>query len=192
MSIQAADLIRRYPIRQIVLSEEEIRNRVQTLAREISQDYRGGDLLLVGILKGAQIFATDLLRHLSIPAQLEFVSISRYRRSPEVKEVQITQDLQSEVALKDVLIVEDIVDTGLTLNFLVKLFAARKPASVRICSLLDRPALRLAEIPLSYVGFDVSEDFLVGYGLDYQERFRNLPFIATLDFDDSAVYPVPN
>jgi hypoxanthine phosphoribosyltransferase len=168
-------------IREVVYDEAAIRRRVAGLADEISRDYAGSDLAVVGILKGAYLFACDLVRALSVPCVLDFVSISRYRRVPSQREVRITSDLEIDPRGRDLLIVEDIVDTGLTLHYLIDVLRRREPRSVGICSLLDRPNLRLAEIPVRYVGFDVNDDFLVGYGLDYRERFRNLPFIATLE-----------
>jgi hypoxanthine phosphoribosyltransferase len=169
------------PLKEIAFTEERISRRVSELAREITRDYLGKDLLLVGILKGAQIFACDLARELAIPAALDFISISHYKQTPGMKEVRITKDLESSIEDCHVLLVEDIVDTGLTLNYLIDVLASRNPASIVVCSLLDRPALRLAEIPLQYVGFDVSQEFLVGYGLDYRDQYRDLPYIASVD-----------
>jgi hypoxanthine phosphoribosyltransferase len=168
------------PVLEVVLEESRIQARIGELARRISADYRGRNPLLVAILKGAHLFACDLVRRLSIEASLEVIAISRYRRTPEVKEVTITLDLEVDLRGRDVILVEDIVDTGLTLSYLVDELQRRDPASLVACSLLDRPTLRLAEIPLKYVGFDVSEDFLVGYGLDHREQYRNLPYIAVM------------
>jgi len=168
-------------IREVVYDEAVLRRRVAELAAEISRDYAGSDLAVVGILKGAYLFACDLVRALSVPCVLDFVSISRYRRAPSQREVRITCDLEIDPRGRDLLIVEDIVDTGLTLHYLIDVLRRREPRSVGICSLLDRPNLRLAQIPVRYVGFDVNDDFLVGYGLDYRERFRNLPFIASME-----------
>ncbi len=168
-------------IREVVYDEATIRRRVGELAAEISRDYTGSDLAVVGILKGAYLFGCDLARALTVTCLLDFVSISRYRRAPSQREVRITGDLEIDLRGRDLLLVEDIVDTGLTLHYLIEVFRRRGPRSVGICSLLDRPNLRLAEIPVKYVGFDVNDEFLVGYGLDYRERFRNLPYIASLD-----------
>lgn len=164
----------------IVFDEARIRRRVRELGAAISADYAGGDLVMIGILRGAYLFACDLCRALSVPVVLDFASISRYRRSPGVKEVHITQDVEANLKGRDVLIVEDIVDTGLTLHYLVQEFARRRPRSVALCSLLDRPDLRLADTSLDYTGFEISEEFLVGYGLDFREHYRNLPYIARL------------
>lgn len=168
-------------VRTVLFSEETIAQRVRQLAREIASDYQGQDLLVVGILKGAQIFACDLVRHLGLPVSLDFISISRYKRAPGLKEVRITKDLESSIEGRHVLLVEDIVDTGLTLNYLIDVLASRSPGSVAVCSLLDRPALRLADIPMKYVGFNVNQEFLVGYGLDYRDQYRDLPYIAAVD-----------
>ncbi|UCF35635.1 MAG: hypoxanthine phosphoribosyltransferase [Acidobacteriota bacterium] len=168
------------PIEEIVLDEVTIAARVKELGAEITRDFKGCELTVVGILKGAQVFASELVRKISLPTTLEFMSISRYQRRPAAKEVSIIHDLEQDIAGRHVLIVEDIVDTGLTLNYLESVLRKRNPASISICSLLDRPALRLAEIPMRYVGFNVNEEFLIGYGLDYRDRFRDLPFIATM------------
>lgn len=169
------------PIRETVLDGATIAHRVSELGREISVDYEGREVVLVGILKGAYLFASDLARSISVPCQLEFVSISRYRRSSGFKEVRLIKDVDLDLTDRDVILVEDIVDTGLTLRYLVDELSSRAPRSIEICSLLDRPELRLADIPLHYVGFNVNDEFLVGYGLDFREKYRGLPFIATLD-----------
>jgi hypoxanthine phosphoribosyltransferase len=169
------------PVKEVIFSEELISLRVRQLAREITRDYKGEELLVVGILKGAQIFACDLVRYLDLSTSLDFMSISSYKQAPGLKEVKITKDLDGGIEGKHVLLVEDIVDTGLTLNYLIDVLAARKPASVVVCSLLDRPSLRLAEIPLKYVGFEASQEFLVGYGLDYRDHYRDLPYIVAVD-----------
>ncbi len=166
---------------EIVFDEHSIRRRVAELAAAVSADYAGREPVLIGILKGAELFACDLARALSVPAVLEFASISRYRRSPNSKEVRITHDVEVDLKGRDVLIVEDIVDTGLTLHYLAQEFGRRKPRSIALCSLLDRPDLRLTGTELEYVGFEISEEFLVGYGLDFRERYRNLPYIARLE-----------
>ncbi|HOM99385.1 MAG TPA: hypoxanthine phosphoribosyltransferase [Acidobacteriota bacterium] len=164
----------------VVLTEQEIQRRVAGLADEISQDYEGREILAVAVLKGALPFAVDLVRRLSVPAELEMLGISRYQSSGREKTVRIVRDLEEQPTGRDVLIVEDIVDTGLTLHYLTAVLRRRAPASIRTVTLLDRPELRLADIRPDYVGFSVSEAFLVGYGLDYRERFRGLPYIAEL------------
>lgn len=169
------------PLKNVIFGEETIALRVRQMAAEISRDYLGRDLLVVGILKGAQIFTCDLVRKLRSPVSLDFISISRYRQAPGVKEVRITKDLDSSIEGRNVLVVEDIVDTGLTLHYLIEVLAERNPESIAVCSLLDRPALRLADIPMHYVGFNVDQEFLVGYGLDYRDQYRDLPYIAAVD-----------
>lgn len=168
-------------IEEVVFESLTIDSRVAELAAEISRDYRGKDLLLVGVLKGAYIFLCDLVRQLTPPVSFDFLSISHFgagRSSPQP--VEITCDLSEPVGGRHLLIVEDIVDTGLSLHYLVGILQERQPASLAICTLLDRPQLRLADIPIRYVGFDVDESFLVGYGLDFRDRYRDLPYIATL------------
>ncbi len=164
----------------VILEEKVIRRRVRQLGSLISRDYRGQELTVVCILTGAFIFTCDLMRSLRLSVVSEFISISRYSRRPTTGAVKILKDLQSDIAGRHVLLVEDIVDTGLTLHYLVRNLSIRSPASLNICALLDRPELRLAEIPIRYTGFNVSSQFLIGYGLDFQGKYRNLPFIATL------------
>lgn len=169
------------PLKEVVFPAETIALRVKELGSEITQDYLGKDLLVAGILKGAQIFACDLVRELAFSASIDFISISHYKRESGIKRIRITKDLDGDIEGRHLLLVEDIVDTGLTLNYLIEVLSSRKPASIVVCSLLDRPALRLAEIPMKYVGFDVSQEFLVGYGLDYRDQYRDLPYIASID-----------
>ena len=146
-------------IKEIFFDEETLAARVSEIANQITSDYQHRDLVVVGILKGAHVFTCDLVRQLGIPAAIDFISISRYRRRPDLKEVTVTHDLEVDIKGRDLLLVEDIVDTGLTLNYLIKVLEERDPASVKVCSLLDRPALRLAEIPMTYVGFNVQDEF---------------------------------
>jgi hypoxanthine phosphoribosyltransferase len=164
----------------LVLEEKQIARRVRELGRQITRDYEGCDLLIVGILTGAFLFTCDLIRQVDLRLMVDFMSISRYSRRPATGEVKILKDLQSDLSGRDVLIVEDIVDTGLTLHYLTRCLLNRRPSSLNICSLLDRPDLRLADIPIRYKGFVISSDFLVGYGLDFQGRYRNLPYLATM------------
>ena len=172
------------PLKAVVFSQDVIAQRVGQLSKEITRDYRGKDLMVVGILKGAQVFASDLIRHLPFSASLDFISISRYKQAPGLKEVRITKDLESGIEGRHLLLVEDIVETGLTLNYLIGALKSRNPESLAVCSLLDRPALRLADIPMKYVGFDVNQEFLVGYGLDYRDQYRDLPYIGAVDLSD--------
>jgi hypoxanthine phosphoribosyltransferase len=169
-------------IKSVVFDQSTVERRVKEIAAQVSLDYQGRELIVIGILKGAHIFTSDLVRYITIPVVMDFVSISRYKRAPGEKEVKITHDLEAEIHGKDILIVEDIIDTGLTLHYLAGILKEREPKSVAICSLLDRPALRLAEIPMKYVGFNVNEEqFLIGYGLDYRDQYRELPFIAEMN-----------
>ena len=168
---------------EIVYDEATILKRVVELARRIERDYRGRDLMVVGILKGAFVFTCDLIRNLATPVGLDFISVSRYRPGRDQGRVRLLKDLQEEITGRHVLLVEDIIDTGLTAHSLLGLLARRRPASIEICTLLDRRDLRLAEVPIRYTGFEASGAFLIGYGLDYQDRYRNLPFIASMDLD---------
>ena len=173
-------------VKEILFDADTIQRRVCQLADQIEQDYRGRNLLLVGILKGAFLFTCDLLRALSLPVEIDFMAISRYSPRPPTGEVKIIKDLQEDVSGKHLLLVEDIVDTGLTLHYLNDVLSSRRPASLNICTLLDRPELRLVEIPMQYVGFLVSHEFLIGYGLDYRDHYRNLPYIATMHLEPGA------
>ena len=173
-------------IAEILLTQEQIAERVGELGRQISSDYEGKDLLLVGILKGAFVFLADLIRNISIPLTIDFVAISSYRSSTELGGiVKVVKDLDCDVEGKDVLIVEDIVDTGWTLkmSYLADNLFARKAASVRVCTLLDKPDRRQVELDLDYVGFVIPNKFVVGYGLDFNGLHRNLPFIGVLKED---------
>ena len=168
-------------ISEILLSEGEIQARIGELAAQISQDYAGKRLRLVGILKGVAFFMTDLMRKLEVPVSTDYMFISKYTRNDSGPEaVRILKDLDLPIDGEDVLLVEDIVDTGLTLRYILGYLKARKPASLRVCTLLDKSARRLVDVPLSYVAFEVPDKFVVGYGLDHREVYRNLPFICTL------------
>ncbi len=164
---------------EILFSAEQIVARVQELGAAISKDYAGHDLVLAGILRGAAFFLVDLARALSIPVAVDFIAISSYGASSKATgAVRIVKDLEEEIAGRDVLVVEDIVDTGLTLAYLLQVLRARKPASLNVCTLLDRSARRIVDHKIAYRGFEVPDKFVVGYGLDYQQRYRNLSFIA--------------
>lgn len=164
-----------------LFSREEIAQRVEALGSQISQDYAGQDLLMVGVLRGVAVFIGDLVRAVSIPMEIDFMAISSYgsaTRSSGV--VRILKDLDENVTGRHVLVIEDIIDTGLTLSYLLRQLMERRPASVEICTLLDKPARRLAEVPVKYVGFTIPDKFVVGYGLDYAQKYRNLPFLGVL------------
>lgn len=174
-------------IADVLITEQQIRDKTAELANKVAADYRGivaegEDLLLVGVLKGAVMFMTDFARALPIPAQLEFMAVSSYGSSTSSSGVvRILKDLDRDIAGRHVLIVEDIVDSGLTLSWLLRNLATRNPASLAVCSLLRKPEAVKVDVPVSYVGFDIPNEFVVGYGLDYAERYRDLPFIGTLD-----------
>lgn len=168
-------------VKSVLYDERAIADRVAQLARVIQSDYAGKDLLLVGVLKGANVFLCDLMRHISCPVQIDFIAASSYGSSTESSGVvKIDKDLDYSVEGRHVLIVEDIIDTGLTLNYLVSNFRSRKSASVEVCSLLDKPSRRRVDVSVKYIGFQVPDEFIVGYGIDYAERYRNLPYVATL------------
>lgn len=166
----------------VLIDEERIRARVAELGREISATYRGEVPVLVNILKGGFIFLADLARALNVDCEIDFMVVSSYEDKTESSGVvRILSDLGVNLEGRHVLIVEDIVDTGLTLDYLRELLAARNPASLRIVTLLNKPDRRQAEVPLDWVGFDIPDEFVVGYGLDFAQRFRNLPYITVLD-----------
>ena len=168
-------------ISEVLISEEALKLRVAEMAAEIARDYANKDLLMVGVLKGALPFIVDLTRQIDQPIQLDFMAISSYGNQTESSgAVRILKDLELNIENLDILIVEDIVDTGLTLSYLRELLLGREPASLRICTLLDKYEARKSSVPLDYVGFTIPNRFVVGYGLDYAERYRNLPFIGIL------------
>ena len=164
---------------RILYSHTQIQRRVRTLARHISRDYAGQHLVLVGILKGVVCFMADLMQHLSLPVILDFMAISYYG-GDDGQVVKITKDLDSSITGQHVLMVEDIIDTGMTLNYVLSHLSAHNPASLRVCTLLDKRARRLINVPLDYVGFEIPDEFVVGYGLDYKGEYRNLPFVGVL------------
>jgi hypoxanthine phosphoribosyltransferase len=166
---------------EITFPQHAIKARVAELGMEITRDFSGSDLVVVGVLRGALLFTCDLIRCIDLPLRLDFVSITTFKKEGRSTGIQIIKDLDFHISSKDVLIVEDIVDTGFTSNYLVRNLASRTPRSLSICALLDRRSIRIIDIPVSYRGFTVGEDYLVGYGLDYREQYRNLPFIAKLN-----------
>jgi hypoxanthine phosphoribosyltransferase len=168
---------------RVFLSRETIAARVGELAAQISRDYRGRELVLVTVLKGAIVFLADLSRELTVEHRLEFMAISAYRGASKGSSgrIRLLKDLDAPVRGQHLLIVEDVIDTGLTLHTLLKTLRFRGPASIEICTLLDRPYRRLVELPVRYSGFTASDDFVVGYGFDYRQRFRNLPDIHLLE-----------
>lgn len=167
---------------RILIEQWELEERVQELGREISQRYGGREPLLLGVLKGSVFFLSDLVRAVSIPVTFDFISISRYQRSSsEQGEVQIIKDVETDIQGKDVILVEDIIDTGLTMNYLIGALKERHPASLEVCTLLNRPHLRLVPLSIRFVGFSIPNDFVVGYGLDFREHYRHLSHIRFLN-----------
>lgn len=166
-------------IREVLFTASEIERRVNELGAAIARDFAGKSPLFAGVLKGVACFMADLMRHTALPLSVDFMTISSYE-GDRTGAVRLVQDLSENIAGRDVLLVEDIVDTGMTLNHLLRQLEARGPASLAVCALLDKRVRRLVDVPLDYVGFEVPDEFVVGYGLDYRQRFRNLPFIATL------------
>ena len=167
---------------EILVQRDELEHRVRELAEEVSRDYADRDLLLVGVLKGAVFFLSDLMRHLEVECELDFMAVSSYGSSTDSSGVvRILKDLDISIEGRHVLIVEDIVDSGLTLSYLLRTLRARNPASLEVCALLTKPERRKVELPIRYVGFEIPNRFAIGYGLDHAERFRNLPFVAVLE-----------
>lgn len=166
---------------RVLIDEQTLQARIRELGAQITKDYQGKDLTLVAILKGSVFFACDLARNIDLPVELELMGASSYQGGTETTgEVRITTDVSKPLAGKNVLVVEDIVDTGLTMKFLLENLAARRPASVRICTLLEKPARARTKLDIDYKGFVIEDVFVIGYGLDYQERYRNLPFIGEM------------
>jgi hypoxanthine phosphoribosyltransferase len=171
----------REAIQRVLISEAELRCRIQALGRAIATDYQGRDLVFVAVLKGALMFSADLARAVDLPLTIDYIALSSYgNRHVSSGRVDILKDLSESITNKHVLIVEDIVDTGLSLEYLRNHLISSHPADVNICALLDKRAHRQVELPIKYTGFDVPDTFVVGYGLDYQQRYRNLPFIGIL------------
>ncbi|HEY7592121.1 MAG TPA: hypoxanthine phosphoribosyltransferase [Actinophytocola sp.] len=173
-------------IASVLITEQQIQEKIRELAKQVSDDYpeRGDrdDLVLVAVLKGAVMFMTDLSRALSVPVQMEFMAVSSYGGATSSSGVvRILKDLDRNIAGRHVLIVEDIIDSGLTLSWLLKNLETRSPASLEVCTLLRKPDAVKVEVPVKYVGFEIPNEFVVGYGLDYAERYRDLPYIGTLD-----------
>ena len=164
----------------VLITEQQLQHRVRELAEQISADYACKRPVLVGILRGSTFFLADLLRLVTIPLSIDFLAISSYAGRDSSGVVRLLKDLDQSITGKHVLLVEDIIDTGLTLSYVLRILRARGPASLEVCTLLNKAARRLVDLPLRYIGFDIPDEFVVGYGLDYNQRYRNLPFIATL------------
>ena len=169
-------------VTEILIDEETLQRRIAELGEEVSADYAGRDLLLVGVLKGAVFFMSDLMRRLTIPCEIDFMAISSYGAATDSSGVvRILKDLDINIEGRHVLVVEDIIDSGLTLSYLLRNLESREPASLEICALLTKPDRREIEVPVRYVGFEIPNRFVIGYGLDFAERYRNLPYVGVLD-----------
>ncbi len=167
---------------EVLVTEEDLERRVAELGAEITRDYRGRDLILIGVLKGAVPFIADLMRSLEIDCEVDFMAVSSYGSSTDSSGVvRILKDLDATIEARDVLLVEDIIDSGLTLHYLMKNLRARSPASLEVCALLTKPERRRIDLPIRYVGFEIPNLFAIGYGLDYGQRYRNLRHVAVLD-----------
>jgi hypoxanthine phosphoribosyltransferase len=168
-------------VEEILLSEEQIATRVAELGRQLSAEYASRDPVLVSVLKGSIVFLADLIRSMDIPLSVDLMEVSSYGSGTETSgQVRILKDLSRSIEGREVIVVEDIIDTGLTLNYLLRYLGERNPSSISVCCLLDKPARRLAEIEIGYRGFTIPDRFVIGYGLDYDERYRNLPYIGVL------------
>jgi hypoxanthine phosphoribosyltransferase len=170
------------PIGEALVREEDLQRRVRELGEEISRDYEGKDLFLVGVLKGAVFFLSDLMRAIDVPCEVDFMAVASYGSSTDSSGVvRILKDLDATIEGRDVLIVEDIIDSGLTLSYLLRTLKAREPRSLEVCALLTKPERRKVDLPIRYTGFEIPNKFVIGYGLDHVERYRNLPYVAVLD-----------
>ena len=166
---------------EVLIDRETLAARVAELGAEVSADYEGRDLLLIGVLKGAVFFMADLMRHLTVPCEVDFMAISSYGDATDSSGiVRILKDLDINIEGRDVLVVEDIIDSGLTLSYLIRNLESREPATLEVCALLTKPSRREIDVPVRYVGFEIPNKFVVGYGLDLAERYRNLPYVAVL------------
>ena len=167
---------------EILIDEDALKERIRELGREISADYEGRDLLLVGVLKGAVFFMADLMREIAVPCEIDFMAISSYGAATDSSGVvRILKDLDINIEGRHVLVVEDIIDSGLTLSYLMRNLEAREPASLAVCALMTKPERREIDVPVRYVGFEIPNRFVIGYGLDFAERYRNLPYVGVLD-----------
>src|ERR1700733_5316105 len=171
-------------VTEVLIDSDVLQRRIRQLGEEISADYAGRDLLLVGVLKGAVFFMADLMRHLTIPCEIDFMAISSYGDSTDSSGVvRILKDLDINIEGRHVLVVEDIVDSGLTLSYLMRNLESREPASLEVCALLTKPTRREIDVPVRYIGFEIPNRFVIGYGLDFAERYRNLPYVGVLHPD---------
>ena len=174
-------MIEQEKIEEILIPENQIQKNIEELGNRISRDYQGKQLICIGVLRGAVIFLADLARYIKVPMIIDFMDISSYGASTESSGVvRIVKDLDENIEKKDVLIVEDIIDTGLTLDYLIRMLKSRNPASLRVCALLNKKERRQINVPIDYCGFDIPDKFVVGYGLDFNGLYRNIPYILVL------------
>ena len=178
-------------IDKVLVDEETLQARVKELGQIVSAEYEASDLVLICVLKGGVAFLTDLMRHITVPHEIDFLAISSYGagQRESTGAVRLIMDLKADIAGRDVLIVEDIVDSGRTMDYLLRTLGARQPASLRICTLLSKPSRREIDIPLDYIGFEIPNEFVLGYGLDLDEKYRNLPYVAVLKQEYFAGLP---
>ena len=168
-------------IQEVLFSQQQLEERVDQIAQEITRDYAGKEIVLISVLRGSFVFMADLCRRIDLPCTIDFMSVSSYGSgTSSTGQVQITKDLSGDISGKHILVVEDILDSGNTLSYLLKLLEQRKPASIRLCTLLDKPERRVKPVTVDYTGFAIPDAFVVGYGLDYAEKYRNLPYIGIL------------
>ena len=168
-------------IQEVLFSEEQLKKRVEELGKQIQQDYAGKKIMLIAVLRGSFVFMADLCRSIDLPCTLDFMSVSSYGKGTSSSgQVQITKDLSEDISDRHIIVVEDILDSGNTLSYLLKVLENRRPASIRLCTLLDKPDRRVKQVDVHYCGFSIPDAFVVGYGLDYAEMYRNLPYIGIL------------
>ena len=168
-------------IQEVLFSEEQLKNHVQEIARQITADYQGKEIMLISVLRGSFVFMADLCRAIDLPCTLDFMAVSSYGKGTKSSgQVQITKDLSEDITDRHIIVVEDILDSGNTLSYLLKILENRHPASIRLCTLLDKPDRRVKPVQVHYSGFTIPDAFVVGYGLDYAEKYRNLPYIGIL------------
>lgn len=168
-------------VQEILVTKEDIQKKIEEMGKAISEDYKGKDLMLVGVLKGSVPFMADLMRAINIPCTMDFMAVSSYGNTTQSSGiVRILKDLDANIQDKNILIVEDIIDTGYTLKYLIENLKSRKPSSIKICCFLDKPDRRKVDLDIDYVGFKIPDEFVIGYGLDFAEKYRNLPFVGIL------------
>ena len=168
-------------IQEVLFSEEQLKNRVREIAQQITADYQGKEIMLISVLRGSFVFMADLCRAIDLPCTLDFMAVSSYGKGTKSSgQVQITKDLSEDISDRHIIVVEDILDSGNTLSYLLKILENRHPASIRLCTLLDKPDRRVKPVQVHYSGFTIPDAFVVGYGLDYDEKYRNLPYIGIL------------